>query len=248
MHAFSSKIAEMKPQARLLPCSVCSGQEFSHHDVLWAELISAWELSSEETRCINIQQGTCCTKCGSNVRSIALATAIVRHARSSATLSEWVGGADALSCGMLEINEAGSLTSILSRMPKHRIVRYPDYDMMALPFGAANFDMVVHSDTLEHVTDPWQALRECRRVLRPGGACCFTVPIVVGRLTRTREGMPVIRHGSQGCADASMIVHTEFGANLWCGVLEAGFDACQLVSYHYPAGIALIATVSHEGP
>ena len=53
--------------------------------------------------------------------------------------------------------------------------------------ASGTYDLVVHSDTLEHVPDPVRALQECRRVLRPLGACCFTVPIVVGRLTRSHQ-------------------------------------------------------------
>jgi SAM-dependent methyltransferase len=143
---------------------------------------------------------------------------------------------------VLEVNEAGSLTGVLSQMPGHRIVRYPEYDMMALSFKDASFDLVVHSDTLEHVPDSCQALRECRRILRPGGACCFTVPIVMARLTKTRSGLPISMHGSPGCTDPSLMVHSEFGADIWCRVLDAGFRDCQMVAYAYPSGVAMVAT------
>jgi YHS domain-containing protein len=39
-------------------------------------------------------------------------------------------------------------------------------------------------------------LTECRRVPRPGGVLCFTVPIVVGRLSRRREGLAKSFHGT----------------------------------------------------
>jgi len=41
-------------------------------------------------------------------------------------------------------------------------------------------DLIVHSDTLEHVDDPVAALTECRRIATPSGACCFTIPIIAG--------------------------------------------------------------------
>lgn len=229
-----------------LPCRVCGGRRFVHHDVLWPDLVTQWGLSEDEAQYINIQQGTSCTTCGANIRSIALAHAILRYAHVTCTLTEWATGAAAQSCNLLEINEAGSLTSVLKKLAGHRIVEYPEYDMMALPFENSLFDLVVHSDTLEHVRDPVQALRECRRVLRRGGACIFTVPVVLRRLTRSRKGLPVSLHGRQGDSDVSMTVHTEFGADVWCQILESGFDDCRIVPYRYPAGIALMASVSER--
>lgn len=238
----------MNERTMLSPCRVCGGDAFTHHDVLWSELIAQWGLSSGEAEYINVQQGTSCTGCGSNVRSIALADALLRWTRAAMTLKEWVDTAAARRCDILEINEAGTLSGTLSLLPGHRLVRYPECDMMTLPFEARSFDVVVHSDTLEHVPDATRGLRECRRVLRPGGACLFTVPVVVGRLTRGRQGLPVSVHGSEGCTDASLTVHTEFGADVWCRVLESGFDECRIVPYRYPAGLALIAQVAESIP
>jgi SAM-dependent methyltransferase len=45
-----------------------------------------------------------------------------------------------------------------------------------LPFRAGTFDAVVASSVLEYVDDPTAVLRECRRVLRPGGIVLCTVP------------------------------------------------------------------------
>ena len=49
-------------------------------------------------------------------------------------------------------------------------------------FGSNLFDIVLHLDVLEHVFDPWKALQECVRTLKPGGRMFFTVPIEPGRL------------------------------------------------------------------
>jgi Methylase involved in ubiquinone/menaquinone biosynthesis len=236
----------MKEPMTPSPCRVCGGNHFAHHDVLWSDLIAQWGLSRSEADYINVQQGTCCIVCGANIRSIALADAILRHARATSTLKEWVEDDETTCSALLEINEAGSLTGVLEKLRGHRLVRYPEYNMMALPFENGSFDLIVHSDTLEHVPDPAQGLRECRRLLRPGGACIFTVPVVVRRLTRGRKGLPLSVHGSEGCTDSSLTVHSEFGADVWCHVLESGFDDCRMVPYWYPAGIAIVAGVSEE--
>jgi SAM-dependent methyltransferase len=45
-----------------------------------------------------------------------------------------------------------------------------------LPFGSAAFGVVVASSVLEYVAEPEAVLRECARVLRPGGVVLYTVP------------------------------------------------------------------------
>ncbi|MEK7235914.1 MAG: class I SAM-dependent methyltransferase [Nitrospirota bacterium] len=103
------------------------------------------------------------------MRSIALAEAILRYFGATTTLREWVTSPLARNLRLLEINEAGALSSVLQSAPGHRLVQYPDYDMMALDLDSGSFDAVVHSDTVEHVADSLQGLKECHRVLKPGG-------------------------------------------------------------------------------
>jgi SAM-dependent methyltransferase len=45
-----------------------------------------------------------------------------------------------------------------------------------LPFAPGTFDAVVAASVLEYVDDPMTVLRECFRVLRPGGTVLCTVP------------------------------------------------------------------------
>jgi SAM-dependent methyltransferase len=45
-----------------------------------------------------------------------------------------------------------------------------------LPFASGAFDAVVATSVLEYVDDPAAVLRECARVLRPGGVLLYTVP------------------------------------------------------------------------
>lgn len=48
----------------------------------------------------------------------------------------------------------------------------------ALTFADGAFDLFITQDVMEHVFHPEAALREIARVLRPGGAHIFTVPLV----------------------------------------------------------------------
>lgn len=221
-------------------CYVCGASDFAHTSVLWPDLVAAWGLSSEEARYIDVQQGTHCRACGSNVRSIALARAILRWRGFKGTLIEFVGDPNQDNLRVLEINEGGTLHPFLSRLPKHQLVSYPEFDMMRLALPSAFVDLVVHSDSLEHVGKPEEALRECHRMLQTGGALIFTVPVVIGRLTRSRRVLSPSYHGAAGCTDPGMLVHTEFGADAWTMVLEAGFSSCTLVPYMFPSGLAII--------
>ena len=53
-------------------------------------------------------------------------------------------------------------------------------DATALPFEAGSFDTVLLMHVLEHIEDPSLALREARRVLRPGGTIVIAVPFMWG--------------------------------------------------------------------
>jgi 2-polyprenyl-3-methyl-5-hydroxy-6-metoxy-1,4-benzoquinol methylase len=208
--------------------------------VLWPELIAQWRLSPEEAEIIDRREGIHCTTCQSNLRSMALARAVVSLFHGAGTLAETMTARGA-TLRILEVNEAGSLTPFLARAVGHRLVQYPEVDLHTLPFPDGSFDLVVHSDTLEHVERPVRALAECRRVLVPGGHCAFTVPLVVGRLTLSREGMPPSFHGNPNERDPAVMVRTEYGADAWRQVLEAGFSECRIVPYEPPGAIAFVA-------
>lgn len=49
-------------------------------------------------------------------------------------------------------------------------------DAQSLAFADETFDVVVSCETIEHVPDPWAALREMCRVTRPGGKLFLTTP------------------------------------------------------------------------
>jgi len=230
----------------LASCLVCGASTFKETRVLWDELIADWQLSPLETDYINRQQGFCCTACGNNLRSMALANAILSAYDFCGTLVQFVESDFAKTLKVLEINEAGGLTSVLKRLPNHRLVRYPEYDMTHLSFEPAMFDLVLHSDTLEHVPNPIAGLAECRRVLVNTGRCIFTVPIVVGRLTRSRAGLKNSYHGTSDQLDNDCTVYTEFGADMWRFAIEAGFTAARIHSFEYPAALAIEATVKNE--
>lgn len=179
--------------------------------------------------------------CGSNLRSIALARAILKVGRATGSLRDWANGPKALHLQILELNGAGTLSPVLSLLPGHKSRNYPDVDMHALPYPDAHFDFVIHSDTLEHVQNPVHALSECRRVLKPGGALTFTVPIIVGRMSRDRTGLSPSYHGNSSVSSLDYAVATEYGTDMWTHVIKAGFQDVTIHTFDYPSAIAMSA-------
>jgi SAM-dependent methyltransferase len=222
-----------------LRCVCCGSRSFTQRPALWPKLIEEWQLSEEEAGYIDRQQGLHCTRCGASLRSLALAHAIMTVYGSTKLFPVFMLRHPLLK--VLEINRAGTLHRFLRRMPRTKLMSFPDIDMMALPFDDASMDLVVHSDTLEHVPDPVQGLRECFRVVRPRGWVCFTIPVVVGRLTQTRAGKPPSYHGVPPEGTPDCLVQTEYGADMWTQVMEAGGDECRIIRLEFPAAFAIAA-------
>lgn len=221
-------------------CSVCGQDKLEDSEVLWPELINAWQLSIEEVRYINRQQGSHCVFCKNNLRSLALAKAILKAVFFEGTLLDFCQSSS--NHRVLEINRAGNLTDSLQKLMNHRLIEYPKFDMGNLDIESESYDLVVHSDTLEHIPNPERALSECHRVLSKGGKCIFTTPIIVDRMTRSRSGLTPSFHGQSNIQANDQLVYTEFGANFWQAVLKAGFSSCEIFSLEYPSALAIIAS------
>ena len=178
--------------------------------VIWKGLAEEWRLSPEEWRLVDEQQGGHCRRCGTNLRSQALAAAMMKVTGFQGLFLQYGEWMAARGLQVLEINLAAEdhLHPLARRpadhvlreraRPGHRLATYPDVDMMAMPYAGGSFDLVIHSDTLEHVRHPVRALAECRRVLKPG--CYFVVEYID---INTPEGWELFetscRAGDGGC-------------------------------------------------
>jgi SAM-dependent methyltransferase len=231
----------LKRIEKMIICSVCGGTTFTDRPVLWDKLVYEWQLAPHERAYIDRQQGTSCSSCGANLRSIALADAIRTAVGTILTLAEFAETREAKGLSVLEVNEAGSLSPLLRKFSGHILAAYPTVDIHAMPYSDETFDLVVHSDTLEHVANPLKTLEECGRVLRQSGTLCFTVPTIVERLSRNRTGLEKSYHGFEEQTLDDYVVQTEFGADMWTYVLRAGFSALSINAVDYPAALALSA-------
>jgi SAM-dependent methyltransferase len=71
----------------------------------------------------------------------------------------------------------------------------------SLPFADGVFDVVVSQEVLEHVRNPFQAMREMGRVLKPGGLVYCQVPFIIGYHPGPRDYWRFTREGIREMAE-----------------------------------------------
>jgi len=200
-----------------------------------------------------------CRKCCSNLRVRSFADALLSiYGDGLQSVAQLVKQPNFRNLDVAEINTIGALGSLhilLAQLPHLSFSEYfgsdrlgemingtRNEDLCRLTYSDESFDLVLSSDTLEHVEDFRAALRESRRVLRPGGRHVFTVPLVatrdtsVSRVSRGADGnlvhlLPPVYHGrGRGLyryipRSADLLTFTEFGCDLLDHMREAGFEA-----------------------
>ena len=229
-------------------CDVCGrfGPWLYRRRVIPPKLEELWGLSPRLAQALARKESSDCAWCGAKLRARRLARVVLDtyHVGSPPTpapsVAAWVRASEARSLRVAEINRIEGLHEPLSRLTH---LAYSDFDptptpgvnsedLTCLTYPDASFDLVLTSESLEHVPDLDAALSEIRRVLVPGGRHIFTVPVLPGvartyprlrlRPDGTREAVaPRIYHPG---GDVGYPVFTEFGADLPEILERAGFD------------------------
>lgn len=154
--------------------------------------------------------------------------------------------ADVGACDACELSTRGALAHYLS--VKARSVALSEYvegapsgsfqggvrceDVQALSYADASFDLVTHTEVLEHVADDARAFAELLRILRPGGRMLFSVPLHEDESTleraRLRDGaiehlLEPSWHGDPFRAGARVLAFRDYGHDIAMRLAAAGF-------------------------
>jgi SAM-dependent methyltransferase len=217
--------------------------------VIPPELERRWGLSPRQAEALARKETSACAWCGAKLRVRRLARALLEElpmgdppARS---VADWARLPEVRSLRVAEINRIDGVHEQIRTLPGLAYSEYLDdvgpaadlggirhEDLTRLSYPDASFDLVLTSETLEHVPNLGAALDEVRRVLVPGGRHLFTVPLLpdvpktFARSVIAPDG--TIEHRATSIShpggDSGYPVFTEFGADLPEILERAGFE------------------------
>lgn len=213
------------------------------------ELERRWGLSPRLAEAVARKESMACARCGAKLRARRLAVALLEEwpmgSPPARSMAAWVRHPEARPLRVAEVNRVDGLHDQLARLPGLAYSEFLDgpgpatsangvrhEDLTRLSYPDASIDLVLTSETLEHVPDLGAALAEIRRVLVPGGRHLFTVPLLPGVPTTFARSVlgpdGVIEHRAPPIAhpggDSGYPVFIEFGADLPEILRRAGFD------------------------
>ncbi|APW60267.1 class I SAM-dependent methyltransferase [Paludisphaera borealis] len=233
---------------RIEPCSVCGKTRpmLYRRRVIPNRLVELWGLSPGQAVALARKESSDCSACGAKLRARRLAEVLLNlYPTGARSLRDWTRSAVARDLRIAEINRIDGLHEALKGLPGFQPsdftpgaspgsvvdgVRCENFTRLTYP--DAYFDLVLTSETLEHVPDLATALAECRRVLAPGGRHVFTAPVspnVSKTFPRARLGpdgsvehlAPSISHPG---GDWGYPVFTELGTDFPDILRQAGFE------------------------
>ena len=116
-----------------------------------------------------------------------------------------------------------------------------------MSFPDSSIDLILSSDVLEHMPDPYAAHAEIHRVLHTGGRHIFTVPFIVDApeddvRARLEDGKTVhlkeqLFHGDPIRPDEGVLVWTIFGMEMLTKLNQMGFETTMWLMHEPVHGI-----------
>jgi len=183
--------------------------------------------------------GLRCARCSAGVVQLSMGWALREEIGSLAALDVCELSARGALAAYLRSNARTAATSEyfpdVARGTMRGGVRVED--VQDLTYADASFDLVTHTEVLEHVPDDARALTELRRVLRPRGIMLFTVPMHAGTRTVERARMQdgVIEHvlepvyHTDPLQPAGILAFRDYGSDVLDRVRAAGFSEARIL-------------------
>lgn len=246
-------------------CPICGARLVClSRPVIGDDLARDWGIDRRWRNFFDQREGQICLSCGGSLRVRQLAATVVAWLQTTGGSASTVAAAcrepPLRSLQVAEINSCGALHKALARLPQLAYSEYlPDdpavrhEDMVRLSYPDDSFDLVLHSETLEHTPDVDRALAEIHRVLKPGGTTIFTVPIIRDRRetvvrAEERDGgthhlRPPTYHGGACQSTRQYLVYYEFGEDFPPRVSRAGFD---VTVHEHPGNPAVVTFVARK--
>lgn len=178
--------------------------------------------------------GVRCLRCAGSAVHISLGNTLRKHVLDLRELDVCeLSARGPLARFLSERARSASLSEYLAGAPPGETrAGARNEDVQCLTYADASFDLVTHTEVLEHVPDDGRALRELRRVLKPGGLMLFTTPMHDGAATieraRLRAGaieqlLPPVYHGDPLRDGAAILAFRDYGSDIVTRLLAAGF-------------------------
>ena len=118
------------------------------------------------------------------IRSRFVGLVYADHNRSTSVRRAIVAALAGLPADGVGLNVGAGGTIIDPRVRNLDIADGPNIDYVgraeAIPLPDSSVDLVLTQETLEHVADPFKAVQEIGRVLKPGGILYLQVPFIIG--------------------------------------------------------------------
>ena len=111
----------------------------------------------------------------------------------------------------------------------------------ALPsLQASAFDLILMISVLEHLWNPQDALKHCRRMLKPGGVLLLNVPTWSGKFFLEFSAFKLGTSPALEMDDHKMYYDKR---DLWPMLVQAGFKPSAIHLKYHKFGLNLFATV-----
>jgi SAM-dependent methyltransferase len=216
--------------------------------VISPRLAQLWGLSTRLTQAFTRKESLSCANCGAKLRARRMAATILGLYPTDpavTSIAAWTRRPNSRALRVAEFNRIDGLHEAITALPNLAYSEFregalpgtvvdgiPAEDLTSLSFPSESFDLILTSETLEHVPDLSLALAEIWRVLVPGGIHVFTVPLLpsvestFSRAVLQADGS--VRHLATPIhhpgGDVGYLVFTEFGADLPAIHAEHGFE------------------------